>query len=178
MNKILSSAKFVVKNAKSIKINNDNLLEFANSFKSRKNNHWLSEAPLDFSQFNDEEILNFLLVYSTTGFCYWGKPKWSIEYGGVKHEGSFAMIAAITKAHKNGVNILNPEYRSKINKKEYSKILEISKNNQIQLFDERLRFLNESGKVIIDKYAGKVSNLFKLARGNVIKLTNILTKDF
>jgi hypothetical protein len=178
MNKILSSVEFVVKNAKHVRINNNALLKFASNFKGRKNNHWLSEAPLDFSNFNDEEILNFLLVYSATGFCYWGNPKWHIDYEGVKHEGSFAMIAAIMKAHKNGVKILNPEYRSKMDKEEYSKVLEISKSNKILLFDERLKFLNESGKVIIDKYQGKVSNLFKFAKGDVIKLIEILIKNF
>lgn len=178
MNKILSSAKFVVDNSKHVKIDLEKVKDFSKKFHHGNVNHWLSEAPLNFSKLNEEEILNFLLVYSTIGFCYWGSPKWAIEYNNKKHEGSFAMIAAIMKAHDSGIKILNPEYRSKINDEEFSKILEIKKDNKIQLFDERLKFFRESGKIILEKYGGKVSNLLESAKGDVTKLLDILTKDF
>lgn len=170
--------EFVIENAKYVKINKDKIKEFCKNFHHGDVNHWISEAPLDFSKLNEEEILNFLLVYSTIGFCYWGDKPWSIEYRRKKHNGSFAMIAAIMKAHENEIKILDPKYRSKINQKELSKVLEINENNKIYLFNERLKFLNESGKVIIDKYSGKVSNLLKSADGDVTKLLEILTKNF
>lgn len=88
------------------------------------------------------------------------------------------MIAAIMKAHEKGTKILNPGYRSQISKKEFSMMLEIGEDNKIHLFDERLRFLNESGTVIIDKYSGRVSNLLKSAGGDVIKLLDTLTEIF
>ncbi len=178
MNKILSSAKFVIENAKYVKINKDKIKELCKNFHHGDVNHWLSEAPLDFSKLDEEQILNFLLVHSTIGFCYWGDPPWSIEYRGKKHIGSFAMISTIMKAHESGIKILDPEYRSQINEKEFSKILGIRGDNKIHLFNERLKFLNESGKVIIDKYSGKVSNLLKSADGDVTKLLEILTKNF
>ncbi|MBI2451526.1 hypothetical protein HYV50_00440 [Candidatus Pacearchaeota archaeon] len=178
MNKVLSSAEFVVENAKHVKINKNKIKEFCKNFHHGNVNHWLSEAPLDFSKLNEEEILNFLLVYSAIGFCYWGDPPWSINYSGKKHTGSFAMISAIMKAHEEGINILDPKYRSQINKKEFSKILEITENNKIHLFDERLKFLNESGKIIVNKYGGDVSNLIKSAENDIIKLLEIITKDF
>ena len=178
MNKILSSTKFVVEKAKYVKINHDKIKEFCKNFHHGDVKHWLSEAPLDISTLNEEQILNFLLVYSTTGFCYWGDPPWSIEYRRKKHIGSFAMIAAIMKAHEKSIKILDPKYRSQISKKEYAKILHIRINNNIYLFDERLKFLNESGKVILEKYNGKVSNLLKSADGDVIKILEALTKNF
>lgn len=178
MNKVLSSTKLVVENGKYVKINKSKIKEFSDNFHHGDVNHWLSEAPLDFSTLNEEEILNFLLVYSTIGFCYWGDRPWSIKYNGKIYQGSFAMIAAIMKAHEKGTNVLDPRYRSQISKKEFSMMLEIGEDNKIHLFDERLRFLNESGKVIIDKYNGRVSNLLKSADGNVIKLLETLTKNF
>lgn len=178
MNEILSNTKFVVDNARHVKINKDKIKEFCRNFHHEDVNPWLSEAPLDISKLNEEQILNFLLVYSTIGFCYWGYPLWSIEHHGKKHIGSFAMISAIMKAHEMKVKILDPKYRSQISEKEFSKILEIREDNKIALFNERLKFLNESGKVIIDKYDGKVSNLLKSAEGDVIKLLGILIKNF
>lgn len=178
MNRIIDSAKFVVDNSQQVKINLTKIKEFCKNFHHGDVNHWLSEAPLDFTNFNEEEILNFLLVYSTVGFCYFGNPPWTIQYRGENHTGSFAMISAIMKAHENGIKILNPKYRSQINKKEFSRILEINKSNKIHLFDQRLKFLNESGKIIAEKHKGKVSNLIKSANYNVIKLLEILIKNF
>jgi len=178
MNKILSSTKFVVENARYVKINKDKIKELCKNFHHGDVKHWLSEAPLDFSKLSEEQILNFLLVYSTIGFCYWGNPPWSIEYNRKKYLGSFAMIAAIMNAHKNGIKILDPKYRSQINKEEFAKILNIREGNKIYLFNERLKFLNESGKIILEKYNGKVSNLVKSAGGDVIKLLEVLTKNF
>lgn len=178
MNQILSSTRFVIENAKHVKIDKDKLKEFCKSFHHEDVNHWLSEAPLDFSRLDEEEILNFLLVYSTIGFCYWEIKSWSIEYHKKKQAGSFAMIAAIMKAHESGIKILDPKYRATIKEKEFSKILEISKDNNLQLFRERLEFLHESGAVIINKYQGKVSNLLKSADHDAIKLLGILTQEF
>ncbi len=178
MNKVLLSTKLVIKNAKHVEINKNKIEEFCKNFHHGDVNHWLSKAPLDFSKLNEEEILNFLLVYSTIGFCYWGNPPWSIEWRGKRYTGSFAMIAAIMKAHEKGIKILDPKYRSQIGEKEFIKILEIKENNKIHLFDERLKFLNESGKIILEKHKGKVSTLLKSANNDVIKLLEILTKDF
>ena len=178
MNKIISSAKFVAENAEHVKIDRDKIDEFCKNFHHGDVNHWLSEAPLDFSKLSEEEILNFLLVYSTIGFCYWGNPSWAIKYHGNKNIGSFAMISAIIKAHENGIKILDPKYRTQINKEEFSKILEINQDNKISLFEERLKFLNESGKVIVEKFNGKVSNLIKSANNDVVRLLEILIKSF
>lgn len=178
MNKVLLSAKFVVKNAKHVKINETKIKEFCKNFYYEDVAHWLSEAPLDFFKLNDEEILNFLLVYSTIGFCYFGDPPWSIEYHREKQIGSFAMLSAIMKAHEKGIKILDPKYRSQIGEKEFAQILEIKENNKIHLFSERLRFLNESGKVIIEKFNGKVSNLLKSVNGDATKLLEVLTENF
>ncbi|MBS3169768.1 queuosine salvage family protein [Candidatus Woesearchaeota archaeon] len=175
---ILAGAKFVVENAQHISINKNALVSFSKNFHHGDVNHWLSAAPVDFSALSEEEILNFLLVYSTIGFCYWGNQPWSVKYRGKKHLGSFAMLAAIMKAHEKGIQILDPKYRSRINAQEFSEILEIKENNQIYLFQERLAFLHESGAVILEKYDGKISTLLKLGDGDVIKLLDILTRDF
>lgn len=178
MNQVLSSTKKVVENAKDVKINKDKIKEFGKNFHHGDINHWLSGAPVDFSKLNEEEILNFLLVYSTIGFCYWGDRPWSIEYRRKKHTGSFAMISAIMKTHENGIKILDPNYRSKISKTEFFEILEIGEDNKIYLIDERLKFLNESGKVILERYNGKVLNRLNSGGGDVIKLLEVLTNNF
>lgn len=65
MNKVLSSTRLVIEKAQYVKINKSKIKEFSENFHHGDVNHWLSEAPLNFSTLNEEEILNFLLVYST-----------------------------------------------------------------------------------------------------------------
>ena len=80
MNKILESTKFVVDNARDVTINKNNIKEFCESFAYKEGNDWWDEIPSHLKALADKDKLHFLLIFYAVNFCYWGDPKWTIEY--------------------------------------------------------------------------------------------------
>ena len=176
MNKILETTKFVMENSDFVKINRRRLVEFSNGFDHGKTEHWLSAAPFDFSHFGDEEKLHFVIIFNALSFCYWGEPKWTVEYKGKKHDGAWGMILALGRGIEEGVALLNFEHCAQISKEEFSKILR--GDNEIPLLEKRWKILREIGTNMIAKYNGKASNLIAEAHGNAQKLVENIAQNF
>jgi hypothetical protein len=123
MNKVLDTTEFVVKNSDLVKINHGRFVEFSDVFDHGAAKHWLSAAPFDFSHFGDEEKLHFIIIFNALSFCYWGEPKWTVEYNGKVYDGAWGMILALGRAIDEGVRLIDFEYCSKISKEDFFKIL-------------------------------------------------------
>ena len=136
MNQILETTRFVVDNSEYIKINKNKIKEFCKVFGESHINHWLNEAPFDFSKLTEKEKLHFLLVFNSISFSYWSTPKWTIRYGGEDFDGAWGMIASLGKAVENKKQILNSNYLKDISEKA---LMEILKGNiEIPLFSNCL----------------------------------------
>ena len=173
MNKILESTKFVVDNSESVKINHATLAEFAKNFNHGNLPHWLSASPINYSHLNDGDKLNFLLVFNSTSFCYWGDPKWTIEYKGEKYDGSWAMVASIMRAVDEGKPIFDVKYRVDISREEYQEILR--GNVEIPLFEKRWGITRDIASLLVEKYEGDFGKLVKSAEGDAAKLLETIT---
>lgn len=176
MNKILTSTKFVVDNAKHVKINKEKIKEFCKNFNESHIKHWINESPYDLTKLSDKDKLHFLLVFSSISFCYWGEPKWTVEYNREKFDGAFGMIVALSKAIENKISILDMKFLANINEKDFEKIVE--GNVKIPLFGERVRILREIGSVLARDFDGDFTKLIKKAEGDAMKLLNLIVIHF
>lgn len=176
MNKILSSTRFVVENAKYVKVNKDKIKEFIKHFNESHINHWLNESPLDLKQLISKDKLHFLLVFNAISFSYWGEPKWTIDYKNEKFDGAWGMIASLGKALENSIPLLDMKYLSNISEKDFEKI--VRGNVRIPLFEERLEILREIGRVVSEKLSGDFSKLIKKANNDSIKLLDLIISNF
>src|SRR3989344_9238419 len=95
MNLVLQTTKFVVNNSRHVKIHQNKIQEFCENFKHEQIKHWSEAAPFDINSLSAEDRLNFLLISDALAFCYWGEPKWAIEYKGKQYDGWWGMIAAL-----------------------------------------------------------------------------------
>ncbi len=175
MSKILETTKFVTENSDFVKINHERVIEFANGFDHGKAEHWLSAAPFDFSHFGDEEKLHFVIIFNALSFCYWGEPKWTIEYKDKKHDGAWGMILALGRGIEEGATLLDFEYCSQIAKEDFAKVLR--GNTEIPLFEERWKILREIGTSMVAKYDGKAKNLIAEANGDAQKLVELIVQN-
>lgn len=176
MNKVLETTKFVVDNSEQVKISQDRVIDFSNDFEHGTVKHWLSAAPFDFSHFKAEEKLNFLFIFNALSFSYWGEPKWIVDYKNKKYDGAWGLIVALERAIKNKAPILSFDYCAKIDKEDFSKILK--GNVEIPLLIERWQVLNEIGQVVVNKFAGKLSNLIDQAEKDAQKLIELIIANF
>ncbi len=154
----------------------DRLTDFASTFEHGSVHHWLSEAPFNFFHFSDEDKLHFLFVFNALSFCYWGEPKWTIDFEGKSHDGAWGMIMALGRAIQEGYNILNFNYCANLSAEDFDNILKA--NTEIPLFKERLGIINEIGRIAQEKYNGHLDNLVKAANKDSQKLLNLVISDF
>lgn len=176
MNNVLETTKFVVANSQSVKINIDRVADFAETFEHGSVHHWLSEAPFNFSHFSDNDKLHFLFVFNSLSFCYWGEPKWTIDFEGKSYDGAWGMIMALGRAIQEGYNILDFDFCANLSVEDFNKILRA--NTEIPLFEERLKIINEIGQIALKKYNGKLSNLIKEVNYDSQKLVNLIIANF
>ncbi|MCG2719760.1 MAG: queuosine salvage family protein, partial [Nanoarchaeota archaeon] len=176
MNQILESIKPVIKKSSQVKINKDKIKGFCEKFNFNDIKYWMDASPFDLSNLKDHKKLNFIFVFNSVNFCYWGDPKWSIKYQGKRYDGAWGMMASLSKAIDNKIPILEPIYLANISKEDLEKIWE--GNVRIPLFEERWQILKENGSVLTQKYKENFGNVIKSANEDAIKLLKIVVADF
>lgn len=181
MNKVLDSTKYVFENSRDVSVDSVALESVCGGIEKSELKHWTEAAPIDFSGFNLREKLMFTLVFNSMSFCYWGKPKWTVEYKGEEHDGSWGMMAALASEIelakvREEKSILDPGYLSNINGAEMGRIL--WGNVMIPLFQERSSILNEIGIVLSSDYGGDVGRLVERSGLDGLKLLEVIVDDF
>lgn len=175
LKKGLDSCLYVFENSKSVKINNQKIDEFVHSLDSKKSIHWLESSPFGILNLNVEEIVNFLLVYHSIGFSYWGNPKWAIETENGTLDGAYAMMYVLIKEIKRNNKFLKSEYLKNISLEEISELLK--GNIEIPLLRQRHENLLKVSKVVNQQMNG---NFYKYIK-NIYddkKLFEIITSSF
>jgi len=176
MSKILESIKPIIEKSKHVSIDDKRLKEVCAEFTPNDIEYWMDAAPFDLSILSDKDRLNFIFIFDSLNFCYWGDPKWTVEYKGETYDGAWGMIVALGKAIENKIPALDAKYLSTMPKEQ---LYEIFRGNvPIPLFEERLNILHEIGSVLLEKYNGHFVNVLKKAKGNAMKLLDIIVTDF
>ena len=168
---IIKSCKYVSENSKSVQINEINLDNFIKEINNIETKHWLSFSPFNLLDLPVETIINFLLIYESIDFSFWGNPKWTILIDDVKEDGSIALLYAILKyvKKKNSTDFSN------ITKDEFKKILK--GNVEIPLFEERYNIIKNVSKIVNEKMNGNFYKLIKNITSDT-KLFNVIVSNF
>ena len=140
--KILDSIKYVVDNSNYVVINRNNIDNAISLLKESKKEQWLNSDYLGLENFSQEQVLFYLILCESLNFCYWDSDiKWKIEYKDEWYSGSFGLFYAISKAIKNGHNLLNIEYLENITIEELDEIFKGT--TSIPLLKERFEIIKQ-----------------------------------
>jgi len=172
MNKILETTKYVEENSKFVKINQNALAAFSRQLDCGNAQHWLSNIPIGFPKYSQEEKLNFLLLFNAISFSFWGEPNWTTEHEGTKSNGALGMVMALDNAISGGTQILSFDFCSKISREEFASIFQ--SDAVIPLLDERWKIVRDLGSKIMTRFAGKASGLVEESEGDAQKLVSLL----
>jgi hypothetical protein len=176
-NIVLDSTKYVIDHANYVNINKLKLQEFIDNFSLQTESNWLKDSPFDINTLDNEQKLMVAVVFNAISFSYWGEPYWNVEYKGRLHtRGSWSLMAAIFRSIEEGESLLDPVVLASVTKEKLADILR--GNTEIPLLDERKQILNNVGKIIIEKYKGKFSNVIAEAEGDAMRLLNIILTEF
>ena len=163
LDKIIPTCRFVVDNVNHIKINYDKIKELIDELLVFDNVHYLTKVPYSVYDMSTKDIVNFLLIYDSIDFSFWGNPKWTIDANGEYLDGGIALLHCV-------FNLFNGHDSSEVYKKlehmTLEEFKEILKGNvTIPLLKERYNIVTNIAKIVNNKMNGNfynyISNLTK-----------------
>ena len=109
---VIDSCKYVMGNAKYVIINYDKLNEFITTINCKELKHWLSNNPYNILDLGIENVINFMLLFESIDYSFWGSPKWTIDTELGKKDGSDALLYVMLKyvREKSLDNLYNITY--------------------------------------------------------------------
>lgn len=170
---ILNSIQFVVNNSKYVKIKEESIENAINLVTNNEKKSWLNSDLLDLNKYSQNQIIMYLILCESLNFCYWDSDiKWKIEYKGEWYSGSLGLFYGISKAIKNGYDLLNIDYLEKMTIEQLDEIFKGT--TSIPLLEERYE--------IIKQLVQELKNIDDLSKAldsnNDIELLNNIINNF
>lgn len=145
---IITSCEVTALHSKHITINEQRINDFVSSINGIKMEHWLSSSPFGLLELPIQTIINFLLIYESIDFSFWGTPKWTITAKGKQLDGSIALLyALLTYVTENETTDF-----STVSETQFRNILK--GNTEIPLLKERYKIVQEISKIVNEKMNG------------------------
>jgi len=176
MEEVLKSVKAVIDKAKHIKINRPALDFFCRHNYIDGSLNWLVSSPGILSRLPLEDQLKFVMVLNSISFCFWKLPKWNFEYKERMYDGSFGMVAALSKAIENGVPVLEFEYLAKLTIDMFEDI--VCDKDRLVLKKNRVAILNDVGTIMMNEFNSDVQSLIRCANHDASLLQRLLLERF
>lgn len=171
LEKIISSCKYVMNNATFVKINYSKLDSFIETINCKEFKYWLSSNPYNILDLGIENVVNFMLIFESIDYSFWGTPKWTIDTELGKKDGTDALLYSLLKyiREKSIEDLKNITYE------DFRRILK--GNIEIPLLKERHETLSQINNVLNEKMNG---NFYKYIYSihNDIELFEIIINNF
>ncbi len=171
LNKIKSSCKFVADNSKYVKINYDELDKFINNIDCSNLKNWLMYDPYNLLELNVETIINFLLIFESIDYSFWGQPKWKIDTEEGIKDGSDALLYVMLKYVKK----TKKTDFSNISLNEFKKLLK--GNVDIPLLEKRYKTIVGISKIVNERMNGNFYKFIKNITSDT-QLFDIIISNF
>ncbi|CAJ0584911.1 unnamed protein product, partial [Mesorhabditis spiculigera] len=126
--------------------------------------------------------IEWVFLLDTINFSFWPDEgsAWEITWKGTKQTGYFGACAAVNIAMENGVPMTSAKWMSEVTAAELGPILRssIEPYNDIPLLAERVKAVNESGKILLEKFDGSFYNVVNQADGSCKRLLELIVENF
>ncbi|KAL6740585.1 hypothetical protein Aduo_013929 [Ancylostoma duodenale] len=180
----LDSGKFIMEHGKLIKINEDGVHRVAQMIYDAVKDGSIAEVEFSAHAVHPKgkgrEVIDWVFFADTVNFSFWPDKgsKYDVTYGGTKYTGYFAACAAINKALDSGLNITSAKWMASASKEDVDNVFKSDGGYSIPLLDERVKAINDSGRVLLEKWNGSFYNCVLAAEGSAERLLNIIVENF
>ena len=124
-------------------------------------------------------FLNYLLALEALNFCFWdGEPRWRVDYLGERHDGYWALAAALHRAiAEDGLRLWEAGVLARMDEAELKRLLRGS-GRPPPLLAERAAHLREAGRVLEERWGGEFANLVESCAGEAPALVKAIVAEF
>ncbi|KAM7241302.1 hypothetical protein CapIbe_007874 [Capra ibex] len=129
----------------------------------------------------DEAAVNWVFVTDTLNFSFWSESdehKCLVGFGGKTYSGYWSLCAAINRALEEGIPITSASYYATVTLDEVRHILRSDTDVPMPLIEERHRILNETGKILLEKFGGSFLNCVQKSDKSAQKLLHLVVENF
>ncbi|XP_006981739.1 queuosine 5'-phosphate N-glycosylase/hydrolase [Peromyscus maniculatus bairdii] len=129
----------------------------------------------------DEAALNWVFVVDTLNFSFWAEQeehRCEVHYGGRAYTGYWALCAAVNRALDQGIPITSASYYATVTLDQVQNIFRSDTATPMPLIEERHWILNETGKILLDKFGGSFLNCVKKCEKSALKLMYLVVENF
>ena len=166
---------YVTKVAKHVKINYDKLNEYICKIEVIKGDSWLNNIGFNLDKLTKEQMINFLLIYHSIGFSYFGTPKWNIHYNGKNYDGALGLIASFAKSFEKSYDMLDFNYLKNLSYDDFK--LFLAGNIEIPMLYERYQNVINTANSVLENMNGNFYNYVKEIKEDV-QLFDIIIDNF
>ncbi len=159
LDNVLETCKFVVENANHVKINYEKAKELIDELLVFDNVHYLTKVPYGVYDMSTKDIVNFLLIYDSIDFSFWGDPKWTIDANGKNLDGGIALLHCIFHLFKDRDSLEVYKQLEKMTLEEFKEILK--GNVDIPLLEKRYHIVTSIAKIVNHKMNGNFYDYIK-----------------
>ena len=159
LDKVLETSKFVVNNTKHVKINYDKANELIDELLKFDNVHYLTKVPYGVYDMSTRDIINFLLIYDSIDFSFWGNPKWTINVNGKDLDGGIALLHCIFNMFDGRDSLEVYKQLENMTLEDFKEILK--GNIDIPLLEERYKIVSSIAEIVNKKMNGSFYDYIK-----------------
>jgi hypothetical protein len=125
----------------------------------------------------EEQTAKYVLLLDALNFCFWGEPKWRVEYAAQRLDGYWALAAALRRGIEEGTPLLEAHYLAELRLEQLHHLLRGS--GRLHLIEARLAHAREVGRVLRERYGGSFARFVReQGRGGAVRLVRALLRDF
>ena len=159
LDKVLETSKFVVDKAKHVKINYHKANELIDELLKFDNVHYLTKVPYGVYDMSTRDIINFLLIYDSIDFSFWGNPKWTINVNGKDLDGGIALLHCIFNMFDGRDSLEVYKQLENMTLEDFKEILK--GNIDIPLLEERYKIVSSIAEIVNKKMNGSFYDYIK-----------------
>lgn len=116
--------------------------------------HWWDDTDL---------AASYVLVLDALNFCFWGEPRWRVEYGGKLLDGYWALAACLSRALEAGVPLLDAAWLTSVGEADVRALF--AGESEIPLISDREANLRQVGEGLLAA-DGSFAEIVRAANGS------------
>ena len=139
----------------------------------------LSEDRLHATFLPPKRFCNYLLLLEALNFSFWdAEPRWRVDYQGAKHDGYWALVAALHRAlREQALPLWDAHWMAQVDEAQMSALLAGS-GHPPPLLTERASHVREVGEVLLTRWQGQFAELVASCEGVAPRLAQAIVDEF